>query len=119
MLREIKDVAQKAGESRRRWFSGAEMDLFVWIDADEKIVAYQLAYDKHHAEKALIWSADGGVKHMRVDGGERPSGHPVTPLLVPDDNIDPERLMLILAEQGGAVDAWIRHFIVASIEQSF
>ncbi len=48
MLREIEETSQKRGEPKRRWFSGSEMDLFVWLNEDDEIVSYQLTYDKPH-----------------------------------------------------------------------
>jgi len=45
MLRELRDVRQIAGESRRRCFSDAGMDLTVWITGDGELAGFEPCYD--------------------------------------------------------------------------
>ena len=56
-LRELPRVRQVAGEPRRRWFHGHEMDLVVWEGEDGAPLGFQLAYDKHRDEHSITWRA--------------------------------------------------------------
>lgn len=115
MLREIDKVRQVPGEPRRRWFTDAAMDLFVWTDRDGTISGFQLAYDKPDAEKAFTWRRVGGFDHAAVDDGARPGQHPASPLLVPDGHMDAHRLISLLRTNRGDVDPDIEAFIVSTI----
>lgn len=119
MLREIKKTSQDRGEPKRRWFSGSEMDLFVWLNEDDEIVGYQLTYDKPHSEKALIWNEKEGITHLGVDEGLKPGGHPGSPLLVPDGIMDPSKIISKLKECGEDVDPSIKSFIISGIEKYY
>lgn len=82
MLREIKNIKQQTGEPEKRWFSSEEMDLFIWYE-NNKIISFQLCYDKEKNEKAISWHKDKGLQHQRVDDGEnRPGHYKATPILV-------------------------------------
>lgn len=83
MLREISTTRQRPDEPRKRWFSSASMDLVTWFDDDEELVAFQLCYDKHHAECAVIWRRSGTrLEHLVVDDGEStPGKHKASPIL--------------------------------------
>lgn len=88
-LREISGGSQASGETRRRWFTCDDMDLIVRESASGEVVGFQLYYDKHHRERAVLWRAGGELQHMGVDDGEhRPMGHKAAPILVPDGILD-------------------------------
>ena len=116
MLREIKNVSKKRDEPKKRWFSSPDMDLFIWFDSDDSIVSYQFTYDKPNNEKALIWSAEEGLSHMEVDDGSRPGKHPGSPLLVADGVVKPYKIISMIQNNAGELDASIKNFIVAGIE---
>ncbi len=82
MLREIAIAAKQDGELTRRWYEDERTDLFVWFDSEDRIVRFQLAYDKPHSEKAIDWREGGGFTHSRVDDGATLSQHPGSPMLV-------------------------------------
>lgn len=85
MLREVRQVRQIEGESRRRWFTDEDMDLTVWLDDAGHIAGFQLCYDKKGLERALTWRRDEGFSHHRIDDGEgRPGRYKGTPILVAD-----------------------------------
>ena len=115
-LREINNTRQESGELRRRWFSGEEMDLYVWLNDEEVIVAYQLTYDKPHSEKAVVWKEEEGISHLGVDDGSNPGGHPGSPLLVPDGKMNGTRIIAKLKEHGSDLDSEITGFIISSIQ---
>ena len=116
MLREIKNVSKKRDEPKKRWFSSPDMDLFIWFDSDDSIVSYQFTYDKPNNEKALIWSAEEGLSHMEVDDGSRPGKHPGRPLIVADGVVKPYKIISMIQNNAGELDASIKNFIVAGIE---
>ena len=119
MLREVTAVSQRPGEPRRRWYSSARMDLFVWLDAAGQITGYQLTYDKPHKERALTWREKEGFSHTSVDDGSRPGKHPGSPLLNADGVVDASRLELLLKENSGDLDLSTRDFIVDGIRNYF
>jgi len=119
MLSEIKEVSQKRGEPKRRWFSDLNMDLFIWFNEDDEIVSYQLTYNKPLAEKALIWSEEKGFSHLGVDDGARPGKYPASPLLVKDGVIKPSEIISMLEKNSSELDRSILNFIVSGIEQHF
>ena len=119
MLREITETSQKRGDLKRRWFTGSNMDLFVWLNEDDEIVSYQLTYNKPHAEKALTWSEEKGFSHLGVDDGARPGKHPGSPLLVKDGVMKPSKLISMLKINSGELDPSIKSFIVSGIEEHF
>ena len=116
MLREVKQVSQKPGESTRRWFSSPGMDLFVWVNENGAIASYQLTYDKPHAEKALTWKEDEGFLHFDVDDGSRPGRHPGSPLLKRDGKINPFKVIALLQKNSGDLQPYLKQFIISSIE---
>lgn len=94
MLREINAVRQNPDEPRKRWFSSASMDLVTWFDDDEVLVAFQLCYDKSHAERAVIWRRRGtGLEHLAVDDGEStPGKHKASPILTAGRRLSLQRV---------------------------
>lgn len=94
MLREIISTRQNPDEPRKRWFSSASMDLVAWFDDDDVMVAFQLCYDKPHAERALVWSRrDARLEHLVVDDGEStPGKHKASPLLIEGKHLPLQRV---------------------------
>jgi hypothetical protein len=115
MFREIKATSQKHGEPRRRWFSGPDLDLFLWLGDDDEIVGYQISYDKLKTEKALAWDHEQGFTHHGVDDGEIPGKYPASPLLVADGELNLPRLIYKLNQNFAETEPEIRDFIVSSI----
>jgi hypothetical protein len=78
----------------RRWFSSQEIDLVVWTDNINSIVAFEFYYDKNVDEHVLIWRERSGFTHLAVDDGEHKPAleYKETPILVPDGDFDPERI---------------------------
>lgn len=70
MLTEITGVKQHPGEPRRRWFSDADLDLYVWYDDDGAVARFQLCFDKGRNEQALTWQREHGLAQHAVDDGE-------------------------------------------------
>ena len=90
MLREIRDVKQVPGEPRRRWFSDEAFDLIVWFEPEDRIVGFQLCYDKGTEQKALTWLKEAGVQHSRIDDGDNPGKMKASPVLEANGPFDRE-----------------------------
>lgn len=114
MFQEIPKTYQIPDKPKRRWFSGLNMDVFVWIE-DEEIVSYQITYDKPHAEKALSWSAESGYTHHGVDDGSHPGKHQGSPLLVADGLLNLPRLVYVLNNNFSDIAPEIKDFIVTGL----
>lgn len=113
VLREVRFVRQVAGEDQRRWFASGGMDLVVWFDAQKKISAFQLCYDKLHHERALTWKAGhAGMAHAAVDDGEdSPLSHKSTPILVPDSEWNAQEIRTRFQAEAGELPVTIREFV--------
>lgn len=83
MLREISDIRQSSADIRKRWFSSDAMDLVVWLDQSNGLVAFHLCYDKPHAERAIVWRGKSrALAHLCVDDGEsEPGRYKASPIL--------------------------------------
>ena len=85
VLREVKKTRQIKGEYKRRWFSSQNSDLVVWYDKNNKLVGFQLCYDKVGDEKSYTWKYGSSSEHAGVDTGECVGMNiKQTPVLVPD-----------------------------------
>lgn len=89
MLTEIENVRQIDGEPRRRWFHNEDFDLIVWLGPDkrvkteERIIGFQLCYNKTESPRALTWYSHSGYSHCRVDDGEsKPGKYKAAPILL-------------------------------------
>ncbi len=113
MLREVERVRQVPGESRRRWFTDAQFDLMVWLDAAGDVAGFQLSYDKPREERALTWLRGRGYGHNRVDDGEqRPDQIKATPILVADGAFDAAAVAERFAAAAAAVPQNIRRVVL-------
>jgi hypothetical protein len=117
-LRELPDTRQVPGEPRRRWFSSVDLDLIVWLDDAERVVGFQLCYDKARGERALTWRAERGYDHSAIDDGEsNPAQHKSTPILVADGHFDRERVSDIFLAASTDVPAPIRGAVAALLQR--
>jgi len=100
MLREIRPVRQNSQFAYRRWFTDADMDLFVWF-SNQVPVGFQLSYGKRDIEQVISWERERGFSHTRVDDGEgRPARYKMSPIL--------------LAQTGPNLSLIARNFLAAS-----
>lgn len=78
----------------RRWFYSPHIDLIVWTDEVNSIVAFEFYYDKGVNEHVLIWRMDSGFTHMAVEDGEQKPvlQYKQAPILVADGRFDLDRI---------------------------
>jgi len=115
MLREIRDVRQVRGEPRRRWFSDEDFDLIVWIDPENRILGFQLCYDKQTGQKALTWLKDDGYRHSRIDDGDNPGKMKASPVLEADGHFDREGIGRRFRENRGDVPSKVADYVYDKI----
>ena len=68
MLYEVRNVRQRKGEGRRRWFTDDFWDLFIW-SSDSGFSRFQLSYGKPNQEACLVWHENAGFSHAVVNPG--------------------------------------------------
>jgi hypothetical protein len=91
VLRELPNTKQVPGEPKRRWYFCHDLDLVVWFDETETPIAFQLAYDKPHAEHSISWHFDHEFKHYVVDNGNPLGTGFQTPFLYVDGPFEAKR----------------------------
>jgi len=113
MLNEIRNIRQHPGEPRRRWFFDPEMDVTVWLDAEDAILGFQLTYGRPLAPHALTWWRSRGYYHHRVDDGEAPDtlARKGAPILLPDGRPDGQALATLFDRRSAAIDPRVATFI--------
>ena len=93
MLRELRDVRQIPGESRRRWFVSDYFNLVVWYDDDDaRVSGFHLHYDRGRDERVFVWDAEGhrgALRHCEVDDGLQAGGMKMTPVFTRARAADP------------------------------
>ena len=112
MLKEIPTVNQIEGEPKHRWFSNESIDLYVWYDTNDKIIQFQICYDKGPYEKALTWNENMKLSHHCVDDGE--SGvfrMKRTPILVAGGVFDKEKILKLFTELGARLEHGLFEFV--------
>jgi len=78
----------------RRWFYSPQVDLIVWTDEVDTLVAFEFYYDKSVDEHVLVWRQDSGFAHMAVDDGEQKPvlQYKQAPILIADGHLDLNRI---------------------------
>ena len=117
MLIEISNVKQIEGEPKRRWFNDDFFDLVVWLDDEERLVGFQLAYGKPLGERALTWRMGSGYRHDGVDDGEsKPGKMKSTPILVDDGIFNSEEVAALFKRESCGIDRDIAGFVYEKLK---
>ena len=116
-LRELPRVRQVAGEPRRRWFHGHEMDLVVWEGEDGAPLGFQLAYDKHRDEHSIAWRAGRGFSHYQVDDGEAALFSKKTPVLYLDGAFPRDRVLKQFLAAAATLPPEITSFVAGRLRE--
>jgi hypothetical protein len=117
-MKERVGVRQIRGESKRRWFASDDFDLIVWLSDDERLIAFELCYDKRGKERSIRWSNSGGYLHMAVDDGEQVLGkHKETPILIADGLFNSKQVHSKLSAIRHLLPDEIAEYVLTAIEQ--
>lgn len=116
MLEEIGSPGEPEGDYVKRWFTDSYFDLYVWLDAEENVVSFQLCYEKPNDEHALTWKRPHSFYHQQVDDGEnRPGKSKSTPILLPDGLVNADALASRFSKESKSVDSAIATFVLQKI----
>lgn len=118
MLRKISNVQQESGERVKYWFTSSTMDVFVWLNSNQRIESFQCSYNKAISEKALIWSCDRGFSRVAVDDGARPGSYPLSPIYIADDSFDSSSLVTLFEKEVGTLESDILQDVIKIIRQN-
>jgi len=114
-MREIKGIHQDTSGHTKRWFSDLDSDLFLWIDKDDQIRAFQFSIRERNIETAVKWEETSGINYYTVDDGSHPGKHPGTPLLLEDEGIDKEALSVAIDQKLSSEHPKIHDFVLKKI----
>jgi len=118
MLKEVKNVVQRQGEPRRRWFMSAYFDLIVWYDEGNDISGFELCYGKPTTEKALCWTNQRGYTHHKVDDGElEPLKYKMTPIYVPDGIFEKDAVSEIFLQESQCLEKAVKDYVLGKISE--
>ena len=119
MLYEIEGVKSYENEPKRRWFFDHDIDLTVWFDETEKIVGFQICYDKPKNPHAFTWWKKTGYQHHEIDDGERfgTLARKGIPILMLDGFFDKEKIAKLFQEKSKDIDPKISAFVYDKIMQ--
>lgn len=117
-LKEIRAVRQNPGERKRRWFTSAQMNLYVWQSRAGTPVKFQLCYDQERKEKALTWSRQGGCVHEGVDAGDSAAGKAKqAAILVADGAVNADDLAADFSRAAKGLPAEITGYVLEKLER--
>jgi hypothetical protein len=116
LLTEIVNISDTSPGLRRRWFTDADMDLYVWYDRHQQLVEFQLCYDKRGNEQALAWDSESGLSHHLVNTGDaRPDTINQTALLQEETVPDISRVKALFTQTGQTLEHNLFEFILARL----
>jgi hypothetical protein len=114
MLVESSRVHQIEGEPRRRVFTDEDFDLIVWYEQEHnRLIGFQLCYNKQTGEQALTWREANGFSHHSVDGGEDGAhSHKRTSILTAKGGVvTPDKLAERFQEHSQFIESAIVRFV--------
>lgn len=118
MLKEI--VNKKINSDRnsfRRWFENDTLELIVWY-SDEKLLdisGFELCYGKKHNEHAIRFSKEGFISHTNIDSGSENPLKNMTPIHVPDGEIDKNFLVKVFSDNAEGLEPEIHNFVLSKL----
>lgn len=104
-------------DTTRRWISDDYFDLFLWCDTIGGIRGFQLCYDKPGRERALTWTAEKGLEHHAVDGGEAEPTEHRSPMLMMDATFPAELVRHEFEARSVGLSAEIRELVLGKIAE--
>lgn len=115
MLQEIRAVRQDSPQAHRRWFTDADMDLFIWFK-DQIPVGFQLSSGKRDIEYTLCWQRGRGYSLYCVDDGEnRSARYKMSPILIDHPELNLSQLTRHFLAASAPLDPSLFDFIYARL----
>ena len=119
MLYEIEGIKSYENEPKRRWFFDHDIDLTVWFDEAERIVGFQICYDKLENPRAFTWWQKTGYHHHKIDDGERleTTARKGIPILILDGPFNKKKIATLFKQKSKEIDRDIAFFVYDRIAQ--
>lgn len=116
MLREISSIRQSRNHRKKRWFTDADMDLFIWF-SQQAPVRFQLSYNKRGQEHAITWDIEAGFCHNSVDTGEQflHFKYKMTPILEADGDFNAATVARDFLRASDNIEESLADFIYARL----
>ena len=76
MLQEIASTHRINHRKPKRWFTDADMDLFIWFK-NNRPVCFQFSYNKRQREHSISWHVESGFSHSLVRPDNRQNKYKV------------------------------------------
>ena len=83
----------------------------------DRIIGFQLCYDKPGHERALTWTEAAGYTHHHVDTGEAGPKSKRTPLLVADSEFEQMKIAELFREDSVQIDQRIAQLVYEKVSQ--
>ena len=115
-LREIRETRQDPGAPRRRWFTCASADLFVWQD-EQGVAAFEFCWSKPAAEQVLRWSRGEGTRHARIDDGESRALQNRSPVFAADGDYDAEAAALAFEAVAAGLESRLYRLVLERLHR--
>ena len=115
VLREITAIRQKPSDPQRRWFTDADMDLFIWF-RNQVPVRFELSCGKGGIENSISWKRDTGFSQHWVDDGEnRPGKYKMTPILLGQTEVNIRQVARDFLAASETMETALADFIYARL----
>lgn len=88
-----------------------------YAEEPERIIGFQLCYDKTDTEKALTWLEETGYTHHLVDTGEEGAVSKRTPILTTDGKFESSTIAELFQQHGAEMDQQIAQFVYDKLIQ--
>lgn len=113
VLYEIEKIKSYENEPKRRWFFNHDIDLTVWFDDSDRIIGFQLCYDKPGNPHAVTWWEKSGYHHHEVDDGEKTGvlSSKGIPILLADGVFEKDKIAGLFFEKSREIDPAISTFV--------
>nr|CRH07317.1 Conserved protein of unknown function [Candidatus Magnetococcus massalia] len=73
--------------SQRYWYRSAQMELFIWVMTQDKVMSFQWVYARVPCEQVIHWQGES-LRHYGVDEGEQTPLRNDAPLFIGSDPFD-------------------------------
>ncbi|MBN1385142.1 MAG: hypothetical protein JW983_09705 [Elusimicrobia bacterium] len=116
MMKLQKNTKQIKGEPFRRWYSDDYFDLFVWFNDNDKIINFQLCYDKQGDEHSLTYTDKDGLVHEKIDSGEEDPRRNKSPVVSQDGLCPFNKITDEFIKRSRGLDKDIIEFVMGAIK---
>lgn len=116
MLRDT-PIQSVPGDLPRKWMIDGDFELIVWYERGEDPAGFEIIYENEGQPWALRWLR-GELQQFQVDSGEAASMGHATPILRPQSNGSPSKVLTLFRERSLELDPLLRQFVLEKIKLS-